>query len=69
MKGYRIADQLPVVIKQVPRSKINKMMKVKERSIPAEFYYHLQASECNGVVKVGFFNYILIPILKLLCRC
>merc|ERR1712008_294545 len=38
-QGYRIADQLPVVIKQVPRSKINKMMKVKERSIPAEFYY------------------------------
>ena len=59
IKGYRIADQLPVVIKQVPRSKINKMMKLKERSIPAEFYYHLQASECSGVVKVSLMIFFI----------
>ena len=50
--GHRITDEFPVVIKQVPRSKINKLMKIKDRYIPAEFYFHMQASECNGVVKV-----------------
>ena len=50
--GYRISDEYPVVIKQVPRSKIHKMMAIKDRPIPAEFYYHLHASDSEGVVKV-----------------
>ena len=41
-----------MVIKQVPRSKIHKMMSIKDRLIPAEFYYHLHASDNEGVVKV-----------------
>ena len=28
------------------------MMTIKDRPVPAEFYYHLHASESEGVVKV-----------------
>ena len=52
IKGYRKSDQFPVAIKQVPRSRVGKMVRVGERSIPNEFFMHLMAAKCNGVVQV-----------------
>ena len=56
-KGYRKSDQFPVAIKQVPRSRVGRMVRVGERSIPNEFYMHFMAAKCNGVVQVNNFNY------------
>ena len=53
IKGYRKSDQFPVAIKQVPRSRVGRMVRVGERSIPNEFYMHFMAAKCNGVVQVN----------------
>ena len=51
--GYRISDNYPVAIKQVPRSKIPELIKYKDRYIPMEFLMHIKASKCDTVVKVS----------------
>ena len=51
-KGYRKSDLFPVAIKQVPRSRVGRMVRVGERSIPNEFFMHLMAAKCKGVVQV-----------------
>ena len=52
LKGHRISDQYPVAIKQVPRSRISSMIQVGDRKMPTEFFMHLKAAKCDGVVKV-----------------
>ena len=56
IKGYRKSDQFPVAIKQVPRSRVGKMVQIGERRIPNEFYMHLMATKCEGVVQVENLN-------------
>ena len=59
-EGHRISDQYPVAIKQVPRSRISSLIQVGDRKIPTEFFMHLKAAKCDGVVKVR------LTVMKLL---
>lgn len=42
---------MPVVVKQIPKSRISKFVCVEGRSIPSEIYFHMTASGAPGVVK------------------
>jgi len=52
IQGYRLSDNYPVAIKQVPRSRIPQFVNYEDRNIPLEFLMHIKASKCDGVVKV-----------------
>ena len=54
--GYRVNDKTPVCIKQVPRERISSFKKIQEKSdskiIPSEFYYHINATKIDNVVRI-----------------
>ena len=49
--GIEISKNQNVVIKQVPKVKINNYVNVDGRPVPKEFHLHRLASSIGGVVK------------------
>ena len=49
--GFRKSDSMPIVVKQIPKSRISKCICVEGRNIPSEIYFHMAASGAPGVVK------------------